>query len=88
MKRAIATLAAFCAAPGFAAAALAMYAAWDHNPQGEFHELAADGTHLVHWGRWVAAGLSWFAVVFVSLFLVGGTATELSYRLRGRKSAG
>ena len=30
MKRAIAIVAAFCAAPGVAAAALAMYAAWDH----------------------------------------------------------
>lgn len=87
MKRSLAIVAAFCSALGFAVAALAMYAAWDHNPQGEFHELAADGKRLVHWGSWAAVGLSWFVVVFVPLFLIGGAATALSYRLRRRKSA-
>jgi hypothetical protein len=30
------------------AGALMMHAAWQHNPQGEFHELAADGTTIIH----------------------------------------
>lgn len=64
-----------------------MYLAWEHNPQGEFHELASDGTQLIHWQWWAAVGLSWFVAVFGVLFLIAGTATALSYRLRGRKSA-
>ena len=50
MKRAIAFVAGVCAAPGLVAAAFAMYLGWNHNPQGEFHELAADGKQLIHWG--------------------------------------
>jgi type VI protein secretion system component VasK len=88
MKRTIAIVAALCSALGFAVAALAMYAAWDHNPQGEFHELADDGTRLIHWGAWAAVGLVWFVVVVVPLFLIGGGATALSYRLCRRNSAG
>jgi len=27
-----------------------MYAAWDHNPQGRFHE-----GDVIHWGQWLGA---------------------------------
>ena len=64
-----------------------MFAAWDHNPQGAFHELAADGSQLVHWGRWASIGLSWFLVIFVPLFVVGGSITALSLHFRSRESA-
>jgi hypothetical protein len=88
MKRALAVAAAVCAVPGLAAAALAMFAAWEHNPQGQVHELAADGSHLVHWGSWASIGLSWFLVIAVPLFVVGGSVTALSLHFRSRKSAG
>jgi len=81
-------VAAFCAVSGVVAAALSMWAAWDHNPQGEFHELAADGTQLIHCGSWAAVGLSWFLAIFVPLFVISGSATALSLHLRRRRSAG
>ena len=37
--------------PGVVVAALPMYMAWDHNPQGEFHE---DGH--IHWRHWLLLG--------------------------------
>lgn len=46
---------------------LMMYIAWQHNPQGEFHDV--DG---VHWLSWLAIGLSWFAPVFVVAIMVIG----------------
>jgi hypothetical protein len=74
-----------CAGPAIGAAALAMLAAWDHNPQGEFHELAADGSRLVHSGWWISVGLSWFLMIFVPLFLIGGIVMALSLHSRSRK---
>lgn len=47
---------------GLALAALAMFAAWEHNPQGEFHELAAEGTTIIHWTGWLLIGAGWFVV--------------------------
>jgi hypothetical protein len=88
MNRALAMVAAVCAVPSVAAAALAMFAAWEHNPQGEFHEVAADGNLVVHWEWWAWVGLSWFLVVFVPLYLFGGGVTALSLRHRDQKSAG
>src|SRR4051812_26755775 len=46
---------------GLAAAAFFMFAAWDHNPQGEFHELAPNGTTIVHWADWLPIGVEGFA---------------------------
>ena len=46
-----------------------MYAAWQHNPQGEFHELAADGTTIVHWFDWLLVGGSWFGATLGALCL-------------------
>lgn len=43
---------------GALAAALSMFAAWDHNPQGEFH---ASGN--VHWRSLLAVGGSWFVAL-------------------------
>ena len=88
MKRALALAAAVCVVPGLAAAALAMFAAWEQNPQGAFHALAADGSQLVHWGSWASIGLSWFLAISVPLFVIGGSVTALSLHFRSRKSAG
>ena len=46
---------------------LMMYIAWQHNPQGEFHDI--DG---VHWLSWVGVGLSWFVAVLVVVTVVVG----------------
>ena len=40
---------------GLLLAALMMYIAWQHNPDGEFHEAG-----VVH-ARWLRLGLAWFA---------------------------
>jgi hypothetical protein len=54
---------------GLCFGAFAMYAAWQHNPQGEFHD--ETGVHWIDWlsigGFWVAAiaGVPWlFAISF------------------------
>ena len=44
---------------GVAVAAFFMSAAWEHNPQGEFHEAAVNGGELIHWGRLGFVGLVW-----------------------------
>jgi hypothetical protein len=53
------------------AGALMMHAAWQHNPQGEFHELAADGTTIIHWFDWLMVGGSWFGAALGALCLAG-----------------
>jgi hypothetical protein len=52
-------------------AAFTMYAAWDHNPQGRFHERDPHGALLIHWGQWLGIGLSWFVMLAVPLTLAG-----------------
>src|SRR5580765_5635892 len=37
-----------------------MWIAWQHNPQGEFHE-----QRDVSWGSWLYVGASWYVVTFV-----------------------
>ena len=51
---------------GAMVAAFCMYAAWSHNPQGEFHNESG-----IEWGPWLLIGASWFIVAFaiVSAFL-------------------
>lgn len=44
---------------------LMMSIAWEHNPQGEFHEAG-----VIHWGSWLAVGMSWALVVGVPLAVV------------------
>ena len=85
MKRSLTLLAALCALPGLAMAAFAMFAAWDHNPQGEFHTRAADGSLVIHWGGWIAIGLSWFLLVFAPLFLFSASIAALARARRKRK---
>jgi hypothetical protein len=88
MKRAIAILAGFCALVAAAVGALAMSMAWQHNPQGAFHESVGDGGQVIHWGSWGLIGLSWFVIVFLPLSLVGAGAVALSYHLETRRAAG
>jgi hypothetical protein len=80
-RRAIAMLAATCGLLGAAIAGLAMLIAWDHNPQGAFHELDPEGTHVIHFGSWCLVGVSWFVVTFVPPFLVGSGLIALWLRL-------
>jgi hypothetical protein len=46
-----------------------MWVAWDHNPQGEFHEAG-----VIHWREWAPIGVLWagavFAVVFVPVLVL------------------
>jgi len=60
-----------------AAAALAMTAAWKHNPQSEFH---VDGR--VFWRPWLAIGGSWFVLVYAFSIAVirGGVALASTVR--------
>jgi hypothetical protein len=87
MKRATAAVLLVSALAGGLAAAAVMYVAWQHNPQGEFHE-EINGVLSIHWGDWLRVGLSWFAVVFVPLSLVGTAVVRLLPSGRGRKAAG
>lgn len=43
---------------GLCLGALTMYAAWDHNPQGEFYDETG-----IHWLAWLGIGFSWFVTV-------------------------
>lgn len=43
---------------GLCLGALMMYAAWDHNPQGEFHDETG-----IHWLTWLGIGFSWLVAV-------------------------
>ena len=53
------------ASVGALAAAATMTAAWDHNPQGEFHEAG-----VVHWADWLFVGGSWFVVIGLGVSFV------------------
>ena len=47
---------------GLAGAAFLMYAAWEHNPQGEFHE--TDGSGTIYWLTWLPIGACGFGAAF------------------------
>jgi hypothetical protein len=67
MTRYIVHLSLAWSIPAAAIAAFAMYAAWQHNPQGEFHSVGR-----VAWTAWLGLGLFWFSgVVFSGLLLTG-----------------
>jgi hypothetical protein len=87
MKRAFAILVVFCAIAGAAVGAVMMYAAWEHNPQGAYYELGAEGGRVIHWGYWGLIGASWFLIVFVPLSLFGAGVLAFSYHLDRRRSA-
>jgi ABC-type phosphate/phosphonate transport system permease subunit len=69
LRRTVAIAASIATFAAVVVSAFAMYAAWDHNPQGEFHETFRDGTTVIHWGDWLGIGLSWFLMVGVPIFL-------------------
>ena len=52
--------------PGLIMAGLMMWAAWDHNAQGEIHNKDTG----VDWAYWFLIGASWFAAVSVIPLLV------------------
>jgi hypothetical protein len=87
MKRAITMLLACCALVGVAVAAIMMFVAWQYNPQGEFHELASDGSQVVHWGTWGLIGILWFLGVFVPISVVGTGVIGLSQHFDRRRAA-
>jgi len=68
---------------GLMVAASMMYVAWDHNPQGEFHEL--DGSGTIHWLSWLPIGGVWFGVVFGGVWLPA-SAIELAVHLLRRRT--
>jgi hypothetical protein len=82
MKRAVVVVTVLTGALGGGVAALAMYVAWEHNPEGEFHEMMELGTQLIHWGPWAAVGVTWFAVTFIPLVLVGAMVAAIAVRVR------
>lgn len=78
---------------GLALGAFAMFAAWEHNPQEEFHTLAADGTITIQWGGWLLIGVGWFllgagvccmALMFLAAIRIG--LARLVTALRRRTS--
>ena len=54
-----------------AASGFGTYAAWEHNPQGEFHEIDAAGTTIVHWIDLLTVGGAWFGFTLGGLCVVG-----------------
>jgi len=61
---------------GVAVAAVMMYVAWQHNPQGEFHDETG-----VHWFAWVAIGVSWLVAVAPPVALVVGVFSAIARRV-------
>jgi hypothetical protein len=54
---------------GLAVGGAMMYIAWQHNPQGEFHEASG-----VHWSHWLLLGGLWAALIAVPGALLAGIA--------------
>jgi hypothetical protein len=69
------------AVPAGAVAAFVMYAAWQHNPQGEFHSAAG-----VDWKAWLGLGLVWFLGVLLSGLLLAGALRLAAAALGGPPS--
>jgi hypothetical protein len=73
---------------GAIVAALMMAIAWQHNPQGRFHEDALEGGVLIHWGAWTLVGVSWFLPVAAGVLLAVGLCFGLRFlQHRARKQA-
>jgi hypothetical protein len=63
-------------------AATAMYVAWQHNPQEQFH-----GAGVVHWSEWLIIGAFNFAGAFVAalpLVALVWVSSLLVRRIRGQ----
>jgi hypothetical protein len=54
---------------GTALGGVIMYIAWQHNPQGEFHQA---GT--VHWAHWLSLGGLWAALIILPGALLAAIA--------------
>ena len=72
---------------GAAVAVPMMYIAWNHNPQGEIHEVGPDGALLVHWRYWLGLGASWFVTIFVSVVALAGVVRVGTVLFRRRTAA-
>jgi phosphate/sulfate permease len=64
------------AVAGFAVAAAMMYIAWQHNPQGEFHDETG-----VHWFSWFRIGISWLLAVAPPAALVVAVISVIARRV-------
>ena len=60
-----------------------MWMAWEHNPQGAFHE-----SNGIHWGPWLSVGLSWFVPVFIVVLTIAILAVFTRRVLDRRRSEG
>lgn len=73
---------------GVLVAGLMMAMAWQHNPQGRFHEDVVDGGVVIHWGAWSLVGVSWFLPVAAGVLIGVGLCLGLrSLRHRARRQA-
>ena len=64
------------AVAGLAVTAAMMYIAWQHNPQGEFHDETG-----VHWLNWFAIGVPWLFAVAPPAALVSGIVSAIARRV-------
>jgi hypothetical protein len=64
---------------GVCVAAFMMYAAWDHNPQGEFHDETG-----IHWLYWFGIGFNWFAIIAGAPCLLATAVSLISFLFRRR----
>lgn len=64
---------------GLLVGGLMMYAAWQHNPQGEFHDETG-----VHWGYWLLLGFLWFIFITGVPYAIGLGVLAWRYIARSR----
>jgi hypothetical protein len=64
------------AAAGLPIAAVMMYIAWQHNPQGGFHDETG-----IHWLVWISIGFSWLVMVTPPVVLFVGASLAIIRRL-------
>ncbi|HVX98131.1 MAG TPA: hypothetical protein VHK47_24670 [Polyangia bacterium] len=81
---AIAAVAAIAATPS---TVIALGTAWDLNPRGAIHSLAADGALQVHWRAWLLVGATRFTPVFVSVCALGAFLRAAIASVRRRRAA-
>jgi hypothetical protein len=67
---------------GALVAAAAMYAAWQHNPQGEIYDESG-----VDWGYWLVIGVSWFLPTTFVLSIGAGVVLRIAASIRVRDAA-
>jgi uncharacterized membrane protein len=78
LRKPLLRISAFSGIVALMVGAYMMWVAWDHNPQGAYHE---EG--VVHWGDWLAIGISWMVVVFfVLLICLASLSPLVSYSRR------